>query len=399
MDHLGRRLISVWLCIVLLSCMPLMALATDTSASQTDGTTSNEDIEQSIANNPDLSDEEKALWMEWSSQETTDDTTAADEEDQALQDALEDAIDVSQDGTVDLTDLEVNDALPNNVVNILLLGVDNRSTELATGLSDAVIICSINMDDGSVKLTSITRDTEVTIPGYKNTKRINCAYKFGSKDGDLANGAFLAMKTINRNFQMNIQRYVLVNIHGLASIIDELGGIDLDMTKKEASRINYELRKEPMDSVKRTKVEAIDGIQHLDGMQAVTYARIRGIDNDFMRTERQRKLLQTLLAEVMKDISITKLVGLVETAMPYGMTNLTAADMLGIGKTVISGDVLTSLQTGADVLTQFRVPMDGTYKYKTVSGATLTAFRSTERKKENIVAMQEFIYGESYYQD
>ncbi len=399
MVHLGKRLISVWLCILLLSCMPLTALATDTSTSQTGSSTSDEDIEQSIANNPDLSDEEKALWMEWSSEETAEDTTAADEEEQALQDALEDAIDVSQDGTVDLTDLEVNDALPDNVVNILLLGVDNRSTELATGLSDAVIICSINMDDGSVKLTSITRDTEVSIPGYKSTKRINCAYKFGSKDGDLANGAFLAMKTINRNFQMNIQRYVLVNIHGLASIIDELGGIDLDMTKKEASRINYELRKEPMDSVKRTKVEAIDGIQHLDGMQAVTYARIRGIDNDFMRTERQRKLLQTLLASVMNDISITKLVGLVETAMPYGMTNLTAADMLGIGKTVISGDVLTSLQTGADVLTQFRVPMDGTYKYKTVSGATLTAFRSTERKKENIVAMQEFIYGESYYQD
>jgi LCP family protein required for cell wall assembly len=125
--------------------------------------------------------------------------------------------------------------------------VDNRSVALESGLSDAVIICSINTDDGSIKLTSITRDTEVVVPGYKSTKRINCAFKYGSKNGDLAAGAALAMKTVNRNFQMNIQRYVVVNIHGLASIIDALGGVDLDMSSKEASRINYELRKEPMD--------------------------------------------------------------------------------------------------------------------------------------------------------
>ena len=75
------------------------------------------------------------------------------------------------------------------MVNILLLGVDNRSVELVRGRADANIICSINTQDGSIKLTSIARDTAVEVPGYKSKKRLNTAFKFGSKDGDIAKGA------------------------------------------------------------------------------------------------------------------------------------------------------------------------------------------------------------------
>lgn len=114
------------------------------------------------------------------------------------------------------------------------------------------------------------------VPGYKSKKRLNTAFKFGSKDGDIAKGAELAMKTVNRNFQMNIERYVVVNIHGLADIIEALGGVDMELTKGEAQAINYELHvKEPMDDVQRDKLEVADGVQHLDGMEAVTYGRIR----------------------------------------------------------------------------------------------------------------------------
>lgn len=401
MDWMTKRIFSMMVCAVLLFSLPMAALATETTATEapdsTDSATSTAqgDVDQSIADNPDLSDAEKQQWTQWANDEATNADPNGD-----LTDTLQDAIDDSdQTGDVDISDLELNDALPSNVINILLLGVDNRSVDLRTGLSDAVIICSLNTDDGSVKLTSITRDTEVVIPGYKNTKRINCAFKFGSKDGDLTKGAALAMKTVNRNFQMNIQRYVVVNIHGLASIIDALGGVDLDMTTKEASRINFELRKEPMDKVKRAKVEAIDGVQHLDGMQAVTFARIRGIDNDFMRTQRQRKLLETLMDQVMKDIDMTKMVNLIKTALPYGATNLTAADMLSLGSLVIGGTAMSNLKSGGNVLEQFRVPMDDTWKYKNDNGATLTAFRSAEKEKMNIEEMQKFIYGQSYYKD
>ena len=394
MNRLLTRLLCA-LMIALVLMLPIGAFAT----SSLDTT----DTQEAIADNPDLTDAEKQQWMEWASQETdaTDSTDAtATDADAELVASLEASLDDSdQIAEEDQQNLEINEALPTSIINILLLGVDNRSVELKSGLSDAVIICSINTEDGSVKLTSITRDTEVEVPGYKSTKRINTAFKFGSKDGDLAHGAFLAMKTVNRNFQMNIERYVVVNIHGLASIIDALGGVDMEMSSLEASRINFELRKEPMDSVKRTKVEAKDGVQHLDGMQAVTFARIRGIDNDFMRSERQRRLLETLMAQAMNNIDMPKLVSLIETALPYGATNLTAADLVGIGGLVIGGKAMTNLQSGGSVMEQFRIPMDETWKYKTVSKATLTAFRSAAALKENIEAMQTFIYGQSYYKD
>jgi polyisoprenyl-teichoic acid--peptidoglycan teichoic acid transferase len=388
-----HRILCAALCLVMLTGMPLNGFATDAAA-----TGSPDDSQATIDQNSDLTDAEKQQWAEWAVADANGDTqTAEDEENAAMVAELQDALDESEmTGETDASDLEINAALPSTVINILLLGVDNRSVKLESGLSDAIIICSINTEDGSIKLTSITRDTEINIPGYKTTKRINCAFKFGSKNGDLDAGAKLAMKTINRNFQMNLQRYVVVNIHGLADIIDALGGLDMDMSTKEASRINYELRKEPMDSVAREKVKAIDGVQHLDGMQAVTYARIRGIDNDFMRTERQRKLLETLLEKVMEGMDITKFFQLIQTALPYGATNMTAADMISLGALVLGGQAMNNLSNGTKVLEQFRIPMDGTYKYIHVDGASFTAFRTDARKQENIDAMQEFIYGQTF---
>jgi LCP family protein required for cell wall assembly len=387
MNRFWIRLLSALMCAMILMTLPVYSLATS-SLNDTG------DVQDGIANNPDLTDAEKAQWEEWANQETAE---GGDSGDDALISELEDALEASsQPDAAAFDDLELNAALPEGVVNILLLGLDNRTEELATGRSDAVIICSLNLTTGSVKLTSITRDTSVTIPGYKNENRINVAFKFGSKDGDLNRGAYLAMKTVNRNFQMNISKFVLVNIHGLASIIDALGGVDMDMTKLEASRINFELRKEPMDKVKRDKVKGIDGVQHLDGMQAVTFARIRGIDDDFARSERQRKLLATLMAQVMKDITLEKLVDLIEVSLDYGMTNLTANDMLAYGGAVISGDAMKNLKSGGAVLEQLRMPMEGTWKYGGDASKSMVVFRSDARLQENIDAMQTFIYGQTY---
>ncbi|NLI21437.1 MAG: hypothetical protein GX418_07825, partial [Clostridiales bacterium] len=223
MNRMPIRLLSVLLLVVLTLAIPVETLASSSLDMTTDET-----VEEGITDNPDLSDAEKQQWIEWASEESAAGDTV---DDSALVAELEDATaDNVQLDPEDLDNLEINDALPGNVINILLLGVDNRSVDLKSGLSDAVIICSINTDDGSVKLTSITRDTAVVVPGYKDKRRINCAFKYGSKNGNLNDGALLAMKTVNRNFQMNIQRYVVVNIHGLASIIDALGGVDMEMT-------------------------------------------------------------------------------------------------------------------------------------------------------------------------
>lgn len=391
MNRLWNRLLAALMCALMVMTVPVFSLASSSldDTGNTEGTN---------MDNTDLTDAEKAQWAEWADEEAAE---AGANGDAALLDELEDAMAASeQPDEAAFDDLELNKALPEDVVNILLLGVDNRSEELKTGRSDAVIICSLNLTTGSVKLTSITRDTAVTIPGYKEKNRINVAFKFGSKDGDLNRGAYLAMKTVNRNFQMNISKFVLVNIHGLANIIDAMGGVDLDMNKVEANRINFELRKEPMDKVKRAKVKAVDGVQHLDGMQAVTFARIRGIknENDFDRSERQRKLLNTLLTQVMRDIDITKLVNLIEVALPFGATNLTASDLLAYSGLVISGDAMKNLVNGASVLEQLRLPMDGTWKYGGDADKSMIAFRNDKRLAENIEAMQMFIYGQTFGQ-
>ena len=124
-----------------------------------------------------------------------------------VQEAMEavENLEADIDDSINPDDLELNPNLPDNVVNILLVGVDTRSTTLDDGLQhgDVQIILSINKDTGSVKLTSILRDLYVTIPGYKSKNRINVAYARG--------GGALAMRTINHTFEMNIEHYVTIN--------------------------------------------------------------------------------------------------------------------------------------------------------------------------------------------
>lgn len=321
-------------------------------------------------------------------------------EELAMMDELAAALDEAPvDADVDVSNLEINPDLPEHVVNILLMGVDNRTVKLETGRADANIICSINKETGAITLTSIARDTAVEIPGYKNRNRVNTAFKFGSKNGDIAKGAELAMKTINRNFQMNISRYVVVNIHGLADIIQALGGVDLTLTRAEASAINYELfDKEPMDSNKgRQRLELRDGVQHLDGMQAVTYGRIRNLkgQNDINRNGRQRVLLETLLKQVMADMDLIKLMNLIETALPYGATNLTLEEMVSLGMSVLGGEAMQNLASGGEVLSQFGIPMEKQYGYRKFGDVSLV-YISQKRMNTTLTALHELIYGESY---
>lgn len=371
MKNLLKRLSALFLCLMLLFC----AACAEDVVIDIEGEDTPEDSDVMAEGAVELSPEEEAL----------------------LASIAGDLENMEADSEEDLANLECNPDLPGHVYNILLLGLDNRTVDLETGRSDAMIICSINALDGSIKLTSIARDTAVDIPGYKNKNRINVAFKFGSKTGDLERGAELAMKTVNRNFGTNISRYVLVNIHGLADIIDALGGVDLELTKAEAKTINYELFvKEPMDKVKRSKLEVKNGVQHLDGMLAVTYGRIRNIkgQNDINRNSRQRNLLETLLKKVMEDMNIAKFLELVDTALPYGRTNLTMEEILSLGAAVLSGEAMKSLSAGGDVLQQFAIPMEKQYGYRTFGNTTLI-YISDKRKKTTMNAWQEFVYGDT----
>lgn len=310
-------------------------------------------------------------------------------------------LDAEIDDTVDVDSLELNENLPDNVINILLIGIDSRSENLeeSNQHGDVQIIVSINKDDGSIKLTSILRDLYVTIPGYKSKNRINVAYQRG--------GGELAMRTINHNFDMNIEHYIVINFYGLASIIDSLGGIDIEMTKQEAGAINAYIKKNPPkydnqgDDYERIPLEKIDGVQHLDGIQAVMYARLRSIDNDFARSARQRHLLELLLKKVTEGgMDFDKLFGLLETCLPYAKTNMSLADMGSLAMVVLQSGLLERIDSGEPLLEQNRIPMDNTWKYDTTSsGASVVAFRTTKRLTENVEALHIFIYGEYYPAD
>ena len=316
-----------------------------------------------------------------------------------VQEAMEavENLEADIDDSINPDDLELNPNLPDNVVNILLVGVDTRSTTLDDGLQhgDVQIILSINKDTGSVKLTSILRDLYVTIPGYKSKNRINVAYARG--------GGALAMRTINHTFEMNIEHYVTINFDGLASIIDAIGGVDVDLTKAEAKAINTYLKKHPPKydnqdkEYERVPLEAVAGVQHLDGVQAVMYARTRSVDNDFGRTARQRHLLDLLLRKIMQDMTVDKFMTLMETSLPYVQTNVNASTMLNLGLSVLNSDIISRAQAGESLLEQMRIPMDETWKYdQTDGGSSVVVFRTVARREENVQALHEFIYGQYY---
>ena len=376
-----------WTAALLAACLTFSGALAEEAAQETQP-------EENVLLVEEVAEDEEQLLVEEVG-EDEEQLLVIEEDDQKAIDAL--GADMELDDSIDPTQLDMNPNLPDNVVNILLVGIDTRDTTLDSGLQhgDVQMILSINKDDGSVKLTSLLRDLYVTIPGYKNKNRINIAYARG--------GGQLAMRTVNKNFELNIESYVTINFYGLASIIDAIGGVDVDMTKQEAGAINTYLRKHPpkydnTDGKERQALERVSGVQHLDGVQAVMYARLRSIDNDFARTARQRHLLELLLRQIMQDMTLDKLIGLIETCVPYVTTNVNLNTMLELGMTVLGSGMIQRAQQGETLIEQHRVPMDKTYSYKTINGASVVYMGSTNFPK-NVQALHEFIYGAYYPAD
>lgn len=206
--------------------------------------------------------------------------------------------------------LSANEGLE-GVINIALYGVDSRNNDY-TGRSDAILICSVNGKTGQIKLISVARDTYVSVPGYYNTK-INHAYAYG--------GPELAIQTLNENFGMDIKDYVTVNFESLADIIDEMGGVMIDVTEEERYQVNaYLQRGEPLSET---------GMVNLTGAQAVSYSRIRKIDSDSMRASRQREVLAALFDKAL-DINPLNYPSYVRKFAPMVETSLSNDEILKI---------------------------------------------------------------------
>ena len=214
------------------------------------------------------------------------------------------------------------------ITNIALFGVDSRGDDFS-GRSDAIIILSIDEIHQKVKMTSLLRDSRVYMGddyGYTDTgyDKLNHAYAYG--------GAEYAIRVINQNYGLDIENYVTVNFNKLAGIVDAVGGIDIEITEAEAEQININLEDLAVndDSVNVLDSDYIyeSGAVHLNGNQAVAYSRIRNLDSDGVRAERQ----QTVIAAVM-----TRMTTMSKLEYPSMISNLSSLCETSLGTGEIMG--------------------------------------------------------------
>ena len=201
-----------------------------------------------------------------------------------------------------------------DIFNVALFGVDTRDENSFSGRSDTIMIVSVDKKNNVVKLSSILRDSYVAIEGYKNQK-ITHAYAFG--------GAELAIKTINQNFSMNITDYATVNFYKLGQAIDLLGGIDVEVSERERVHLN-----DIGDDENPTFGYLNEsGFVHLTGEQAVVYARLRKIDSDVERSNRQKKVIEALLVQARK-VSPQKYSEMLKTMLSLCETSLSFSEIM-----------------------------------------------------------------------
>ena len=252
-------------------------------------------------------------------------------------------------------DLSQYPGLDPNVKNILLIGTDTREKDMDTGRADTMMICSVNLNTGMVHVTSLARDTWVTMGENGHENKLNAAHTFG--------GPNLLMQTINRTYNLNIEEYVTVNFYGICDIVDTLGGVTIQLGKDEPWAINSTVEESYGDygdaSIRSIPSDATEA--RLCGAQALAYARIRKLDSDFGRQARQRNLLMAMMREV-GNCSIPQMISLATTCFGYVKTNLSLMDMISLGTKV--------LKTGIADIQMHAFPEEGEYQYASDGGTS-----------------------------
>jgi len=219
-----------------------------------------------------------------------------------------------------------------DITNILLIGQDRRPNETDRARADSIILMNLNKDTGNIKLISFMRDLYVSIPGYKDN-RLNAAYKYG--------GAALLNQTLEENFGIQIDANIEVDFSGFKEIIDAVGGIDMFISQDEIPIMNGYIKDINLQTLQADNINQIleEGIQHLNGTQALAYARIRYVGNgDFERTNRQRKILLQI-AKKATDMDLLQLISLYKKICPYFATTLSESQILSLVSMAFKMDI------------------------------------------------------------
>ena len=222
-------------------------------------------------------------------------------------------------------DLGITDTVAQNLTgyrNIAIFGVDSRSDDYGIGnRSDCIIIASINNDTKEIKLVSVYRDTYVNIEGH-GLDKITHAYSYGE--------APLAIKTLNKNLDLNIDEFVTVNFNSVAEAVDQLGGVQLSITADEVKYINAYIDGTSQNTGKTSQHITEPGTYTVDGVQAVAYSRIRYTEGgDYKRTERMRTVLEAMFNKL-KTKNIAEINSFANTILPHVYTNISATDIISM---------------------------------------------------------------------
>lgn len=297
-------------------------------------------------------------------------------------------------GKMNFTDLDfskigVNTGVSDNNVmkgytTIGLIGLDGRDGELKSGArSDTMIIASINNDTKKVKLVSVYRDTYLRIgedsEGNGQYDKANAAYKKGGPE------QFLSM--LNTNLDLNVTDFVSVDFQAVAEAVELLGGIDVELKEEVVHLNNYCVETSKVTGMDYTPLEEKAGVHHLNGVQAVSYARIRYTSgNDFRRAARQREVIYKIV-EKAKNSDIATLSKILDKVFPKVYTSFTKAEILQMGMSMMSYDIED--QTG--------FPFDHLYgeRVKDAMGGLDVVLPVT--LESNAIKLHEFLYPEDSY--
>lgn len=219
---------------------------------------------------------------------------------------------------------------PTGIWTVAVFGVDSRDGNTKNALADVQMLCSIDRSTGEIRLVSVYRDTYLKIDSKGTYHKINEAYfKGGHKQ---------AISALEENLDIKIDDYATFNWKAVAQAINVLGGVDIELTDAEFGQINGFIT----ETVNSTGIGSVQltqpGLNHLDGVQAVAYSRLRLMDTDFKRTERQRKVI-TLALEKAKQADASTLAELVKAILPQISTSISVNDVLPMVKDVSKYDI------------------------------------------------------------
>ena len=258
------------------------------------------------------------------------------------------------------------------IYNLLLLGIDNPGQALS-GRSDTMLLASLNARTGELKLISFMRDTYVAIPRHGHNK-LNAAFAYG--------GADLLIETLQKSFGVQVDGYVAVNYALMADLVDAIGGVELEVSADELKKLNgileyYNYQRGVPE--KEGRLEQA-GFQRLTGLQTMSYARIRKLDSDFVRVQRQQKVILAIYHQL-SQLDMLTLTQVITAHIGRVGTNVTLAQAASLMASVLAFDEIK--------VSTLRIPANGAYAGRMMND-TYYIVPKLEKSQQ---AIRDFLYG------